>query len=81
MKKIKKNKKSGLKNIIKKIKIALVKCIKLGRKRMWIKGVLSGGNITAGKGFGILTWIKNIMRSTENRFSSKRKYIIEKKRV
>ena len=81
MKKIKRNKESGPGTIIKKIKTTFVECIRLGRKKIWIKGAPSGENITGGNEFGILTWIKKIMKSTDHAFSRKRKYITERKWV
>ena len=52
--------KFGKKNIIKRIKSALLKCIRLGRKRMWIKGVPSGGNMADGKDLRTRFWIRSI---------------------
>ena len=53
MKKQKIKEKFGKRNITKIIKNILFKCIKLGRKRMWIKGVPFGENIVDGPDFGI----------------------------
>ena len=50
----------GERIIMKKIKNVLLKCIRIGRKRMWIKAVPSGENIQEGKGSGIPSWIRNI---------------------
>ena len=61
MKKIKKNNYFGRKIIIKKIKSMFLKCIRLGRKKMWINPVPSGGYTADEEGFGTLTWIKNIV--------------------
>jgi len=61
MKKLKTKEKFGRKNIIKNIKNISLKCIRIGRKEMWIKPVQSGENTDAGQGFGTLTWIKNIV--------------------
>ena len=71
--------KKKLKTIIKKIKRIFSKCIRIGRKGMWIKPVQFGGNMVDGLGAGILTSIKNIMRAIEKRFFIKRKYITERK--
>ena len=71
MKKLKKKEKSGKKNIIKSVKRIFSKCIRLGRKRMWIPGVPSGENTTAGKGLRIPSWMRNIMTHIENRFLPK----------
>ena len=60
MKKQKINGKSGKKHIMKRIKSALLKCIGLGRKRMWIKAVPSGENTVGGPDFGILLRTRNI---------------------
>jgi hypothetical protein len=65
--------------IIKKIKRIFSKCIKLGRKRMWIPGVPSGGDMVDGLGSRILTSIKNIMHVIEKRFFIKRKFITERR--
>ena len=61
MKKTKKNRKFGSKNIIERIENISLKCIRLGRKKMWIIPVQSGVSTGDGKGFGTLTWIKNIV--------------------
>ena len=61
MKKLKIKDKFGIKNIIKSIKTVSLKCIRIGRKGMWIKPVQSGENTDDGKGFGTPTWIKNIV--------------------
>ena len=61
MKKLKIKDKFGKKNIIKSIKNISLKCIRIGRKGMWIKPVQSGVSTGDGKGFGTLTWIKNIV--------------------
>jgi len=61
MKKLKIKDKFGIKNIIRSIKNISFKCIRLGRKRMWITPVQSGVSTDDGKGFGTLTWIKNIV--------------------
>ena len=71
----------GKDNIIKSIENIFSKCIKLGRKEMWIKPVLSGGNMDDGLGSGILILIKNIMRDIEKRFFLKRKSITERKKA
>tara|TARA_Y100001951_G_C11231121_1_gene234685 strand:+ start:461 stop:685 length:225 start_codon:yes stop_codon:yes gene_type:complete len=60
MKKQKRKGKFGKKNIMKRIKTVLSKCIRIGQKRMWIKAVPSGGNIQSGKGLRIPLWIRNI---------------------
>jgi hypothetical protein len=60
-KKLKIKGKFGRKNIIKSIKNIFFKCIRIGRKGMWIKPVQSGVSTDDGQGFGTLTWIKNIV--------------------
>ena len=79
MKKLNLKETFGKENIIKDAKNIFFKCIRIGRKEMWIKAVPSGGSMGAGHGSGILTSIKNIMRSIEKRFFIKRKYIIERR--
>jgi len=68
MKKIKKNKKSGSMSIIESIKNISLKCIRIGRKGMWIKPVQSGVSTVVDAGIRILTSIKNIVsgRSSKN---------------
>jgi hypothetical protein len=68
IKKIGKNSYSGGKNIMKIIKNMYLKCIRLGRKRMWIKAVPSGVSMVVDAGSRILTSIKNIVsgRNTGN---------------
>jgi hypothetical protein len=68
MKKIEKNNYSGGRNIIKKTKGIFLKCIRLGRKEMWIKPVLFGASMVVDAGTRILTSIKNIVsgRNTDN---------------
>ena len=61
MKKLNLKEKLGKKNIIKNIKKVSFKSIRLGRKKMWINPVPSGGCMDDGEGFGTLTWIKNIV--------------------
>ena len=61
MKKLKIKDNFGNKSIIKSIRNIFFKCIRIGRKGMWIKPVPSGGSTDDGKGFGTLTWIKNIV--------------------
>jgi len=68
MQKLKRKDTCGKDNIIKSIENIFFKCIRIGRKEMWIKPVQSGGNMAAGLGSGILTSIKNIMHNIENRF-------------
>ena len=53
--------KLGRKNIIKSIKSISLKCIRIGRKGMWIKPVPSGGSTVVDAGPRILTLIKNIV--------------------
>ena len=59
--KIGKNNYFGKRNIMKTIKNMYSKCIRLGRKKMWIKAVPYGVNMVAGAGSKILTSIKNIV--------------------
>ncbi len=73
------NKKLEIPN--KKIKRIFSKCIKLGQKKMWINPVPYGGSMADGRGSGILTSIKNIMRGIEKRFFLKRKSITERKKA
>jgi hypothetical protein len=61
MKKLKIKEKFGRKNIIESIENISSKCIRLGRKRMWITQVPSGGYTGEREGFGTQTWIKNIV--------------------
>ena len=61
MKKLKIKDKFGRKNIIKSIKSISSKCIRIGRKGMWIKPVQSGVSTDEGEGSRIRTWIKNIV--------------------
>ena len=61
MKKLKIKEKFGNKNIIKSIRNISSRCIRLGRKRMWITQVPSGDYTGEGEGFGTQTWIKNIV--------------------
>ena len=79
MKKLNKKEKSGKKNIIKSVKRIFSKCIRLGRKRMWIPGVPSGENTTAGKGLRIPSWMRNIMIRIENKFWFRSERSIERK--
>ena len=81
MKKIRKNKSFGPETIIKNIKSVSLKCIRLGRKKMWIRAVPSGGSTTDGNGFEIQTWIKNTIKSIGHAFSRKRKSITERKKA
>jgi len=60
MKKLNLKEKSGKKHIMKRIKNILSKCIRLGRKRMWIKAVPSGENTVGGPDLGILLRTRNI---------------------
>ena len=60
-KKLATKEKFGRKNIIKNIRNISSKCIRLGRKKMWINPVPSGVSTDDGKGFGTPTWIKNIV--------------------
>jgi len=68
MKKIKKNRKFGSKNIIERIENIYLKCIRIGRKGMWIKPVQSGVSTVVDAGTRILTSIRNIVseRSSKN---------------
>jgi len=61
IKKIKKNRKFGSMNIIKNIKNISLKCIRIGRKKMWIIPVQFGVSMVADAGTRILTSIKNIV--------------------
>tara|TARA_R100001143_G_scaffold58441_1_gene56318 strand:- start:290 stop:499 length:210 start_codon:yes stop_codon:yes gene_type:complete len=61
MQKTEKNNYNGRKNIMKIIKNMSLKCIRLGRKRMWIKAVPSGVSMVVDAGTRILTSIKNIV--------------------
>ena len=59
--KLNKKEKSGKKNIIKSVKRIFSKCIRLGRKRMWIIPVQFCGSTVADAGTRILTSIKSIV--------------------
>jgi len=67
MKKIEKNNYFGKKNIMKTIKNMYLKCIRFGRKRMWIKAVPSGVSMVVNAGSRILTSIKNIVSGGSSR--------------
>jgi len=67
MKKIEKNNYFGRKNIMKIIKSMYLKCIKLGRKRMWIKAVPFGVSMVADVGLKTRTLIKNIVSGGNSR--------------
>jgi len=71
----------GKGNIIKKIKHIFSKCIRLGRKEIWIKPVQFGGNMVGGLASGIRTSTKNIMHVIEKKFFLKRKSIIAKRKA
>ena len=68
MKKLKIKEKFGRKNIMKSIKNISLKCIRIGRKGMWIKPVQSGVSTVVDAGTRILTSIRNIVsgRNTDN---------------
>mgnify|MGYP003144746052 CR=1 FL=1 len=68
IKKIGKNSYSGGKNIMKIIKSISFKCIRIGRKGMWIKPVQSGVSTVVDAGIRTLTLIRNIVsgRNSKN---------------
>ena len=68
MRKLNLKEKFGKKNIIRSIKNIFFKCIRIGRKGMWIKPVQSGVSTVVDAGTRILTSIKNIVSggSTKN---------------
>ena len=71
----------GKDNIIKSIENIYLKCIRIGRKGMWIKPVQFGGNMVGGLGSGILTSIKNTMRNIEKRFLERNTKNIKRKEI
>ena len=79
MKKLNLKETFGRENIIESIENMFLKCIRIGRKKIWINPVPSGENMVDGLGFAILTSIKNIMHNIEKRFFIKRKYITERR--
>ena len=81
MKKLNRKGTYGKDNIIKSIENIFFKCIRIGRKGMWIKGVPSGENMAGGPDFAILTSIKNIMHNIEKRFLKRNMKSIKKKEI
>ena len=69
----------GKDNIIKSIENIYLKCIRIGRKGMWIKPVQFGENMVDGLGSRILTSIKNIMHGIEKKFLKRNMISIKKK--
>jgi hypothetical protein len=81
MKKLNRKDTYGKDNIIKSIENIFFKCIRIGRKGMWIKPVQSGENMADGLGSGILTSIKNIIHDIEKRFLKKNMKSIKRKEI
>ena len=61
IKRIEKNNYFGAENIIERIKNISLKCIRIGRKKMWIIPVQFGVSMVADAGTRILTSIKKIV--------------------
>ena len=81
MQKLKRKDTCGKDNIIKSIENIFFKCIRIGRKEMWIKPVPFGGSMDDGLESVIPTLIKNITHGIEKRFFIKRKYTTERKKA